>query len=66
MDYVCIHFQFGQVETIVAALIDEYPYYLRHHRKRLTFACCFIMFLFGLPLVSQVRNFHSYLPILCR
>jgi len=44
---------FGQTETIVAAIVDEYPEYLRPHRKMFTFFVCVFMFLMGLPLVTE-------------
>ncbi|ELT92352.1 hypothetical protein CAPTEDRAFT_191230 [Capitella teleta] len=44
---------FGQVETIAAGIIDEWPEYLRPRRKMLTAALCIFMFLLGIPLISQ-------------
>ena len=49
--------QFGQVETIAAGVIDEYPDLLRPHRKMFTAFLCCLMFCIGIPLVSQVTIF---------
>ena len=45
--------QFGQVETIAAGLIDEYPDVLRPNRKLFTLFMCVVMFLLGIPMISQ-------------
>src|SRR6218665_1557062 len=51
-----ISFQFGQVEVIAAGIIDEYPEYLRPRRKVFTLILCCVMFMMGIPLVTQVST----------
>jgi solute carrier family 6 amino acid transporter-like protein 5/7/9/14 len=44
---------FGQVETIIGSIIDEFPEFLRPRRRLFTLFVCFIMFLMGIPLITQ-------------
>jgi hypothetical protein len=42
------------VEAIISALADEFPNTLRRNKGKLCFAVCTILFLCGLPLVTDV------------
>ena len=54
---VCI-----SVHTVVTAIIDEYPRQLYKHRLKVLLAICVIMYLMGLPFLSQVsRNTWLFL-----
>lgn len=44
------------VEAIISALADEFPNTLRKNKGKLCFAVCLILFLCGLPLVTNVSN----------
>lgn len=46
--------QFGQVETIAAGIIDEWPEFLRPRRKLFTLILCIALFLVGIPLITNV------------
>ena len=48
-------YQFGQVEVVAAAIIDQYPEILHRYRVAVVLAVCLIMFVLGLPCVTQVR-----------
>ena len=45
--------QFGQVEVVAAAIIDQYE--LQRYREAIVLAVCFVMFALGLTCVTQVR-----------
>ncbi|XP_058962915.2 sodium- and chloride-dependent GABA transporter 1-like [Pocillopora verrucosa] len=45
--------QFGQVEVVAAAIIDQYPEILHRYREVVVLAVCLIMFVLGLPCVTQ-------------
>lgn len=51
---VNIHFQFAMVEAIISALADEFPSTLRRNKAKLCAAVCLVLFLCGLPLVTNV------------
>lgn len=48
-------YQFGQVEVVAAAIIDQYPEMLHRYREAVVLAVCLVMFVLGLPCVTQVR-----------
>ncbi|XP_032237151.1 sodium- and chloride-dependent GABA transporter 1 isoform X2 [Nematostella vectensis] len=45
--------QFGQVEVVAAALIEQWPRQLHKHRELVVLVICFVMFLLGLSCVSK-------------
>ncbi|XP_020618169.1 sodium- and chloride-dependent GABA transporter 1-like [Orbicella faveolata] len=45
--------QFGQVEVVAAAIIDLYPEHLQRYREAVVLAVCLVMFVLGLPCVTQ-------------
>ena len=45
--------QFVGVECMVTSLVDEYPKLMKW-KKLTTYIICFMLFLFGLPCVTQV------------
>lgn len=45
--------QFAMVEAIISALADEFPHTLRKNKGKLCFAVCVVLFLCGLPLVTD-------------
>ena len=53
---LCCHHQFGQVEVVVAAIIEQYPDRLRRYRELVVLAVCVTMFLVGLSCITQVRR----------
>lgn len=59
---VCFIFtqQFGQVEAVVAALIEEYN--LHRYREVVVLAVCLVMFVLGLSCVTQVMYLPSSFP----
>lgn len=46
--------QFAMFEAVITGLSDEYPKHLRKYKALFTGFACFICFLLGLPLVTQV------------
>ena len=55
------------VHTVVTAIIDEYPRQLYKHRLKVLLAICVIMYLMGLPFLSQVsRNNLGFYFSKCR
>lgn len=44
--------QFAMFETVISALVDEFPTVLRKNRVVFTFICHLVGFLFGLPMVT--------------
>lgn len=45
--------QFGQIETLVSGIVDEFPALLRPRKTLFTGFVCFLEFLIGLPLITQ-------------
>ncbi|GFY57015.1 sodium- and chloride-dependent glycine transporter 2 [Trichonephila inaurata madagascariensis] len=45
--------QFGMFETAVSAFVDEYPNFLRKRKTLFTVFLCVLMFILGLPCVTQ-------------
>ncbi|GFS85328.1 sodium- and chloride-dependent glycine transporter 2 [Nephila pilipes] len=45
--------QFGMFETAVSAFVDEYPSFLRKRKTLFTAFLCILMFILGLPCVTQ-------------
>ena len=52
------------MEAVISGLSDEFPNVLRSHKILLTFFCCFIGYLLGLPMCTRVGEFHQLLIIL--
>ena len=52
------------MEAVISGLSDEFPNVLRSHKIILTFFCCFIGYLLGLPMCTRVGEFHQLLIIL--
>ena len=52
--------QFAMFEAVITGLSDEYPKHLRRYKALFTGFACFICFLLGLPLVTQVININTY------
>lgn len=50
---------FTFVETIITALVDEYPHVLRRHRTWLCLGVCAMMFLLGLPMTTRVKFYKD-------
>lgn len=46
--------QFAFLETIVTAVTDEFPYYLRPKKAFFSGVVCMVMFLMGLILTTEV------------
>nr|CAB3266320.1 sodium- and chloride-dependent glycine transporter 2 [Phallusia mammillata] len=44
---------FATLETIVTSLTDAFPAQLRHRKSLLTLCVCFVLFLLGIPMVTQ-------------
>ena len=57
--------QFAMFEAVITGLTDEYPKYLRKYKPAFTGLLCFLCFLLGLPLVTQVRKFQCKAIELC-
>ena len=53
-------FQFANFETVLSAIVDEFPSYLRPHK--MLFAACvsFLLYLAGLPLTTNVSSELAY------
>jgi len=52
--------QFGILETVVTAVVDEFPALKRGRRKIAVVAVfCVVMFLLGLPQCSRVSPIHA-------
>ncbi|KAF1650358.1 Sodium-dependent proline transporter, partial [Aptenodytes patagonicus] len=47
--------QFAFMETIVTAVTDEFPYYLRPKKASFSAVICIVLFLMGLILTTEVR-----------
>eukprot|EP00112_Aurelia_sp_Birch-Aquarium-sp1_P018184 Seg4302.1 transcript_id=Seg4302.1/GoldUCD/mRNA.D3Y31 product="Sodium-dependent dopamine transporter" protein_id=Seg4302.1/GoldUCD/D3Y31 len=45
--------QFGQVELVCACIMEEYPRKLKKHKELVVLAICTLMFLIGLPCITQ-------------
>ncbi|GFT49829.1 sodium- and chloride-dependent glycine transporter 2 [Nephila pilipes] len=45
--------QFGMFETIISAFEDEFPYLLKERKTSFTAVVCLMMFLLGLPCVTE-------------
>ncbi|XP_048586051.1 sodium- and chloride-dependent GABA transporter 1 isoform X2 [Nematostella vectensis] len=45
--------QFGQVEVIAQAMIEQWPQRLKRHRELVNLVICFVLFLLGLSCVSK-------------
>lgn len=50
---LCVQFAF--METIVTAVTDEFPYYLRPKKASFSAVICIALFLMGLILTTEVR-----------
>ena len=57
--------EFCIVESLVTGIVDMWPEYLRPRRRQFTTGICFLLFLCGVPMVTnggayifQVRYFH--------
>ncbi len=57
---VGIDSQFGLVHTIFTAILDEYPQQLYKSRSAILLTICVIMYILGLPLVTQVSSGKPY------
>lgn len=55
--------KFGQVEVVAAAIIEEYPNYLHHYRELVVLIICTIMFVLGLPCVTQVSMTYMVVEV---
>ncbi|OAD62007.1 Sodium- and chloride-dependent GABA transporter 1 [Eufriesea mexicana] len=58
--------EFCIVESFITGVVDNWPDQLRPHRKKFTVAICFLMFLLGIPMVTnggvyifQLMDFYS-------
>ena len=49
-------FQFGQVEVIAAAIVEEYPKQLTRYKELVVLVVCLVLFLLGVSCVTQVIN----------
>ena len=58
--YICITLQFGMLESIVTGIVDEFPKYLAPRKRLFGAAVSFLLFLLGLPVITQVRNYLFY------
>ena len=47
-------FQFGMFETMTSGFVDEFPKYLKGRKTLFTGVMCFLQFLLGIPIVTQV------------
>ena len=47
--------QFAMFEAVITGLTDEYPKLLRRYKPHFTGVVCFVCFLLGLPMVTQVE-----------
>ena len=47
--------QFAMFEAVITGLTDEYPKQLRKYKAVFTGFVCFLCFILGLPMVTQVR-----------
>ena len=52
--FILIDWQFGMMECVVTNLVDEYPKYLRPRKELFIFLVCFVAFLFGFTIITQV------------
>ncbi|KAL8212065.1 UNVERIFIED_CONTAM: Sodium-dependent proline transporter [Gekko kuhli] len=52
--------QFAFLETIVTAVTDEFPYYLRPKKAFFSGIICVVMFLMGLILTTEVRKVNYW------
>ncbi|XP_064620268.1 sodium- and chloride-dependent glycine transporter 1-like [Lineus longissimus] len=50
--------QFTMMETIISAVVDEYPRQLRPIKTWITLGLCVLMFLLGLPLVTNAGIYY--------
>lgn len=53
--------QFAFMETIVTAVTDEFPYYLRPKKASFSAVICIALFLMGLILTTEVRRGDGYI-----
>ena len=65
--FVFLYLQFGMFETMTSAFVDEFPELLRDRKVLFTAVMCFIEFLLGIPFVTRVGRFTSFLfkPLGC-
>lgn len=49
--------EFCTVEAFITGIIDNWPNILRQQRKKFTLIICCLMFLLGIPMVTQVSTF---------
>ncbi len=52
---LAIDSQFLMVQSIIIAIMDEWEHKLSKHKKKVIFTVCFLIYVLGLPLVSQVK-----------
>lgn len=60
-DFKYIFLQFGMFETAVSAFVDEFPSLLKKRKTLFTAFLCFILFLLGLPIVTEVKFWYVYI-----
>lgn len=56
--------EFCIVESFITGVVDNWPELLRPHRKKFTVAICCLMFLLGLPMVTNVSIAPRFLKFL--
>lgn len=56
--------EFCIVESFITGVVDYWPDVLRPRRIKFTIAICLLMFLLGVPMVTDVRVKSA--PIICR
>ena len=54
--YLYYFFQFVIIESVVSAIVDDYPKTLRKHKTLVTFAACVVGYLLGLICVTNVSS----------
>ena len=46
--------EFCNVEALITGIVDNYPQTLLKHRRKFTVGMCFLMFIAGIPMCTNV------------
>ena len=48
--------EFCNVEALITGIVDNYPQTLLKHRRKFTVGMCFLMFIAGIPMCTNVST----------